>query len=101
MKLYITKLVPKEVPIIWQARIRTDLKSSSRKTPKWRTEIKERRREWQELIENDPMIRQLHRWMIEDLKRAEEIPKGETVKFTRFVPLPPIATEQIKINEND
>lgn len=97
MKLYIMKPVLTRVPIIWSARIRTDLKPARRRTPARRIEIRWRRKQWKELIENDPLIKQLDEMMKRDLEAARRIPAGETVKFVRFSQLPPAATKQIKV----
>lgn len=97
MKLYVMKPILTRVPIIWSARIRTDLKPARRRTPARRIEIRERRRRWKELIENDPLVKKLDEMMKRDLEAARRIPAGETVKFVRFSPLPPMATEQIRV----
>lgn len=94
MKLYITKLIQTRVPIIWSARIRTDLKPARRRTPAWRIRIREGRKQFLQLLRAIPGLTTP---VLPKMEMDPGEPTGKPVVFRRFVSLPPAATKQIKV----
>ncbi len=99
MNLYITKLIPTQVPIIWTAQIRQGLKPARRRMPAWKIRIREERKRYLPLLHAFPV--RIIPPVLPEMKTDPDEKAGKPVVFHRYSPLPPVMAYLIQTEEEE